>query len=330
MNALSQNVKKNSAKIFLLFSLMLAFFLLPKNCVKANTLNEFVLQPIVEYPKNMSESVNTITVKGMTISPTKTRVYLDNKNLGYAQNEIGQNGWLNFSLTLSQNLEIGPHKIEFVADYYDKFSSPTTTVNITVTEKLRGPTLFEPVVNSETNRERPWVVGVTPNDSQVEIYLDDKFDGWAEVKNDPNGTASFKYRPKQKLTVGTHIAKARVSDQNKNVSSFSKETVLNIKKMSAVVAPAIKGEVSNGIAAENELENKIINEENNNDQSAWQKNWWQYLVGLIVVIFAAILIYWQSTKNKNKQRTLFETKTETKTDSQLEQPMEANKNQENN
>lgn len=328
MNALFQTKKiRVSAQTFLFLSLMLAVFLLPKNIAIANTFNELVLQPIIESPKNNAELVKPITLNGLTISPTKVRVYLDNKNLGYTKNEIGQNGWLKFSLAISQNLAIGPHKIELVADYYDKFSSATTTVNIIIVEKLRGPTLFAPVVNSETNSQQPWIIGVTPNDSQVEIYLDEKFDGLAQVKNDSNGTASFKYKPKQKLIPGAHTTKARVVDQNGNISNFSNEIILKIAAPAEKIAPTIKGDE----ATEQKFENKIIDEQNPQKNNG-QNNWQPYLIGLIIVMAVAVLVYLlvARQKNKNKQLNLFETKKSDESNQNTEQtPMEENKNQEN-
>ncbi|PIP29484.1 hypothetical protein COX27_01125 [Candidatus Kuenenbacteria bacterium CG23_combo_of_CG06-09_8_20_14_all_36_9] len=307
MNVLSQTKKISVlAQAFLFLSLTLTVFLLPKNTVLANTFNELIPLPVVEYPKNNAELVKPLTLSGLTISPTKVRVYLDNKSLGYAKNEIGFNGWLKFSLAINQNLEIGPHKIEFVADYYDKFSSATTTINITIVEKLRGPTLLAPVVNSETIKEQPWIVGVTPNDTQVEIYLDEQLNGLAEIKNDPNGTASFRYKPKQKLTPGAHTAKARVIDQNKNVSDFSNKIIIKITAPLGKVEPTVKGDESTGQKLENKiLENKIIDEQN-----SLNNNWQRYLIGLIIIAAVAILVYLfiARRKNKNKQLNLFENK----------------------
>ena len=90
----------------------------------------------------------------------------------------------------------------------------------------------------------------------------------AEIKNDPNGTASFKYKPKQKLTPGMHTAKARVVDQNKNVSDFSNEVTIKIAAPLGKIAPTVKGDESTEQKEElteqelknKPLENKIIDE----------------------------------------------------------------------
>lgn len=65
------------------------------------------------------------------------------------------------------------------------------------------------VVPSQDNSYRPWVTGLTPNEVEVEILMDDVPQGMAKVVTDESGTASFGWSPQQDLPVGWHEFRVR-------------------------------------------------------------------------------------------------------------------------
>lgn len=229
-----------TTKTFLVLSLMLAVFLLPKNFVMASEFSPYLPAPTLTTPLTNSKLAQLTTIAGKTILPARTIIYLDNKNLGYATIIKEENGYGNFELNLNA-LSIGQHNLTLVAKYFDSYHSATTSVDFEIIAQAKAPTLLEPVLNVNTNFQQPWLVGVTQNDSQVEIYLDEKLAGLAEVKNDPNGTASFKYRPKEKLEPGFHLAKAKIASAPKD--TFSNEIIFEIRALKQIMkAPGLSQE----------------------------------------------------------------------------------------
>ncbi len=225
-------------KTFLVLSLMLAVFLLPQNPVMASDFSPYLPAPILTTPLENSQLSQLTTITGKTILPARTIVYLDNKNLGYTTIVKEENGYGNFQLNLSA-LSIGQHNLTLVAKYFDSYHSATTSVDFEIVALDKTPTVLTPVVNQETNFQQPWIVGVTPNNTEVEIYLDEKFSGLAEVKNDPNGTASFKYKPKEKLDPGFHLAKAKIKTLNAE-QNFSNEVIFEIRALKQIMkAPGL-------------------------------------------------------------------------------------------
>jgi len=72
-----------------------------------------------------------------------------------------------------------------------------------VLAKVPTPQIYN-VVHSTDNSYRPWVIGWTPNEVEVEILLDDVSQGLAKVVKDKSGTASFGWSPQHDLPLGWH------------------------------------------------------------------------------------------------------------------------------
>lgn len=74
--------------------------------------------------------------------------------------------------------------------------------------KVPTPQIYN-VVHSPDNSYRPWVVGWTPNEVAVEVFMDEISQGYAKVVKDDSGTASFGWSPQHDLPLGWHEFRVR-------------------------------------------------------------------------------------------------------------------------
>lgn len=74
--------------------------------------------------------------------------------------------------------------------------------------KVPIPQIYN-VVHSADNSYRPWVIGWTPNEVEVEVFMDEVSQGFAKVVKDSSGTASFGWSPQEDLPLGWHEFRVR-------------------------------------------------------------------------------------------------------------------------
>lgn len=74
--------------------------------------------------------------------------------------------------------------------------------------KVPIPQIYN-VVHSTDNSYRPWVIGWTPNEVEVEVFMDEVSQGFAKVVKDSSGTASFGWSPQRDLPLGWHEFRVR-------------------------------------------------------------------------------------------------------------------------
>ncbi len=84
--------------------------------------------------------------------------------------------------------------------------------------KVPTPQIYN-VVHSPDNANRPWVIGWTPNEVEVEVFMDEVSQGYAKVVKDNSGTASFGWSPQQDLSLGWHEFRVR-GKYHDNFSEF--------------------------------------------------------------------------------------------------------------
>jgi hypothetical protein len=77
-----------------------------------------------------------------------------------------------------------------------------------VEAKVPTPQIFN-IVESSDNSYRPWVIGWTPNDVEVEVFMDENSQGYAKVVPNKSGTASFGWSPQKDLSLGFHEFRIR-------------------------------------------------------------------------------------------------------------------------
>lgn len=85
--------------------------------------------------------------------------------------------------------------------------------------------LFPRETNQTAANSQPVLRGETQNDTTVEIYIDNKLVGQAEVINGPLFTAYFTYQPTDSLRSGDHQVQALAKDKNNSslTSTSNKE-----------------------------------------------------------------------------------------------------------
>lgn len=83
------------------------------------------------------------------------------------------------------------------------------------------PTLVVPSAQKffQTTNQKPLLRGLTQNNTQVAVYIDNSFYGYAEVKNANNGTTSFAYVPFLHLKPGFHSVQVRAHRLDGKVQS---------------------------------------------------------------------------------------------------------------
>lgn len=79
-------------------------------------------------------------------------------------------------------------------------------------EMPSAPTLVAPAHGSYTDNQSPWITGLAPAGTRVVVYIDDTFNGYAEVVSENDETLSFAYQPFLPLTYGEHTVKLRAEN----------------------------------------------------------------------------------------------------------------------
>lgn len=235
--------KKVALLIFRLF--LAAGFVWSVLCFLAIKPAAAQISAAIPQPQVANVSAGQITIiqgekiTGQSISFSQVRIFIAHNFYALAEVKLGANGWQDFSVETT-GLKAGRYDLTLITDYFRGLESSPLDLKLTVQEKIIGPTLFDPVLNQETNFRQPWIVGVVPNDSRVEIFIDDQLTGDLVITNSPNGTASFRYQP-PKLADGYHVASARSYQQANGPSNFSNQIIFLVKQQVVVKrAPGLK------------------------------------------------------------------------------------------
>lgn len=115
------------------------------------------------------------------------------------------------------------------------------------------PTLLTPKAGSFSSEVKPLITGLTQNNTQVAVYIDNVYNGQATVKNGAKDTASFAYRPFLNLKPGWHKIKVKAQNQTQKLESpVSAEQSFYVEY--PLPAPVLKA--------------AVVNSETN-----WQKPW---------------------------------------------------------
>ncbi len=122
---------------------------------------------------------------------------------------------------------------------------PTSVQSKVPTDILTPPTVLSPVSNQILTNSTVSITGVTYNNSQVDIYINDEFAGKAKVKNGKLGIASWSYIPKTKLPIGKNSVYAISKSENSVFKSKpSQKIFFQIKHevpAPILLSPEIKG-----------------------------------------------------------------------------------------
>jgi hypothetical protein len=186
-------------------------------------------------------------IEGFTKSGSFVHLYIYGVYNGKTAIVEHETGTAHFVYSPFLNLSVGKHKMWAVSeDVKGRKSLVSTVVEFNIEEKMPAPTIYKPIVNSTTNYNQPYIVGLVKNNTKVRIFIDRVFDGEFIVKNHKSGTANFAYQPSKKLSDGKHFAYVTSVDNRGKESLWSNIVYfeINAPKTTAMISKtAVEEEV---------------------------------------------------------------------------------------
>ncbi len=210
-------------------------------------------------------------ITGLTQNDTQVAVYIDDTFNGRATVKNGTQGTASFAYTPFLDLTPGWHTVKVKSqDDRTGLESATTLVrSFYVDLPLPAPTLTTPVVNEDTTWSKPWITGLSKNDTVVHVYIDGVYNGKTKAVNDESGTASFSYQPFLELTPGSHQVKVVAKDAKGKTSVSSTTLEFNVYNPKTVTT-TVNSDEANTEQDENQnqdQENKNTSEEGEQSSS---------------------------------------------------------------
>ncbi|MBA3047340.1 hypothetical protein KKC83_02445 [Patescibacteria group bacterium] len=216
--------------------------------------------PALPAPTLIEPNINTITgkvkplVKGLTKSGTFVRVYIDGIYNGKTDVAAHESGTANFAYKPFLNLAAGYHFAQAVSeDSSGGKSEKSEIINFKIEQPMPAPTLFASEVNSKTEHNRPFIVGLAKSSSDLKVFIDHKLDGKFKAENHKSGTASFAYKPFRALASGNHFVYVTATDSRGKESSWSNIVFFNVRPADQA-APALTEEQPKEIEIKAEAE----------------------------------------------------------------------------
>lgn len=276
-----------------IFLLSFTFFL---NKAEAADMN------ILKAPTLVAPTEKTITAKpkplitGLVKSGADVLLYIDGIYNGKLANLTHKSGTANFAYKPFLNLKVGSHQAWAIA--VDKNGNKTgisNVLNFKIELPMPAPTMYKPVVNQKSTKVKPFIVGLAKNNSAIKVFVDHKAVGQFKVENHPSGTANFAFKPKQALTVGTHLIYTTATDSRGKESSWSNLIYYKITTPAAILkAEDKKTNIKNEeIVAPVENKNTNITDDNSTNEVKKNQNkingnlvaFILFLVGIVGWIF---------------------------------------------
>lgn len=179
-----------------------------------------VLSPIDEE----SFTTPTPTFTGVTKNKTRVSVFLDGRFHGSAKVRNHESGTASWVYTPEKSLRPGRHVIEALAESATALllSPQSEGIAFTIAHPLPAPTLLEPVVNEETTNTKPFIIGVAPSKTLLEIFIDSELNGLVRVADHESGVNAFRYQPFLSLNPKIkHTVSVRATDEHGKRSAMS-------------------------------------------------------------------------------------------------------------
>ena len=182
---------------------------------------------------------------GVTYNNTLVDVYIDGVLSGRAKVKNSPSGVASWAYRAATELDLGDHRVYTVARSEAGVLRSPESINISfrLEEPFPTPTLGTLLVDSRTTYTKPWVNGVTKNDSIIDIYIDGKLNSTIQVASDSSGTAKFEYQVPE-LTPGWHAVKVQAKDSRGKLSKFSPSQVFEVRQTKSEaqsLAPGLTG-----------------------------------------------------------------------------------------
>jgi hypothetical protein len=194
----------------------------------------------------------SVTITGLAHSGLRVAVYIDDVFNGYAWTVSEANGVQSFAYEPFLPLTPGMHAVKARAENLTAGTRSDVSVMhlFVVEQKLPEPTVLGAVDNAETPWYQPWIVGVAPSGSQVDIWIDGSYSGTTTASADESGTGDFAFMPKSALYSGVHAVQATA--KVKRADGTVKESAASAGKKIVVTAPVTTASVAATSTAETE------------------------------------------------------------------------------
>lgn len=194
--------------------------------------------------QNKPEYINQPLVVGLSPDNSEVMVYLDGTYEGNAEVNREQTGTDNFYYQIKQELAEGMHAVTVIAK--DKTSLRLSNISNEfrfMVNSLPAPTLIQPNEETITGKVKPFITGLTVNNTFVHLFIDGVYNGKTDYVTHVSGTANFKYVPFLNLAPGWHTAWAKTEDASGRISGAS--NILRFRIENPNPAPTILETVVN-------------------------------------------------------------------------------------
>lgn len=210
--------------------------------------------PIIrQVRQDRTDYVGRPLVTGLVPYDSEVMIYVDGTYNGNAAINRENTGTDNFYYQIKNTLENGEHTIAAIAknrtslslssisteyQLYVKTNTPTTRITESISTKaLPAPTLIQPDEKDVIGKFKPFIAGLSVNNTFVHVYIDGKYNGKTKNLTHNSGTANFKYVPFLNLAPGWHTAWAKAEDAKGKISGQS--NVLHFRIEQFLPAPTI-------------------------------------------------------------------------------------------
>ncbi len=225
---------------------------------------------------------NSPVITGVAHSELQIAVYIDDVFNGYAELVSEANGVQSFAYEPFLPLGAGEHTVMVRAEDLDAGtrSKKSKVTTFTVAQALSAPTVLDTVVNAESSVERPFIVGVAPAGTEVDIWINGYYAGSTMATDHKSGTGSFAFRAPWNLSNGYHSVKAtsteteglgRTSGFSRTVSLLSTAPATESVATESTSREIIATDVTEEATAER-AENLTEQEETEEFQSTEEEN----------------------------------------------------------
>lgn len=194
--------------------------------------------PTVLSPMNNDRAVVAKPLfDGVTKNKTRVAVYIDGVFNGDADVKGHRSGTASWSYEPFLDLKPGKHEVRVRSiDSESKMQSEISLpVKFEVEAPLPSPIVLSAVVNDRTTSLRPFITGVAPADTHLEIFIDGQLNGNIHVNPDASGTGSFSYLPFLALDPGSYVVMARAIDEHGKRSEDSASFAFRVRSVEPTV-----------------------------------------------------------------------------------------------
>lgn len=213
-------------------------------------------------------------ISGVTKNNTSVAVYIDNVFNGHATVKNHETGTASFWHEPFLDIKPGVHTVQVRAVSKDLNiqSLLSEEVVFEVEHNLPNPVLFEPVVNQSTTSTRPFIVGIAPSDTAVEIFIDGSLNGILKVDGSKESVSPFRYVPFLDLDpLVDHKASARAIDRHGKRSDMSDPILFRVFAEPVKSSPVNvdSSDEANGEKTDQEkITDQVVSVEPNKESSA--------------------------------------------------------------